>query len=242
MRSRCAALVCVSLFLRTRELDGPFWIDEGLSVGIASYPLTDIPGVLIQDGSPPLYYMLLHVWIALFGSGVAATHAFSILFALAAIPAALWAGWSLFGRRAGWAAAALAAFNPYLTIYAQETRMYTLLSFLSILAAAAFLHAFAFRRRGYLPVFAGLLIVMVYTHNWALFFTAGALVAFALILKMSSDRRGASEGRRARVRRRRDRVPALGADAHLEQAQHTGRAVVEYAGVRRSSSEGFLVV
>ena len=225
------ALVCVSLFVRTRDLHGPFWIDEGLSVGIASYPLSDIPGVLVQDGSPPLYYMLLHVWIALFGSGVEATHAFSILFALAAIPAALWAGWSLFGRRAGWAAAALAAFNPYLTIYAQETRMYAFLSFLSILTAAAFLHAFAFRRRGYLPVFAGLLIVMVYTHNWALFFTAGALVAFALDPEDVERPARASEGRRARVRRRRDRVPALASDPDLAGAAHR-RAVVEQAGLR----------
>ena len=37
-------LLAVSLLLRTRELDVGFWIDEGLSVGIADRPLTDIPG------------------------------------------------------------------------------------------------------------------------------------------------------------------------------------------------------
>jgi mannosyltransferase len=60
-------LVAVSVALRTTELGAGFWIDEGLSVGIADRPLTDIPGVLRRGGSPPLYYLLLHVWLALAG-------------------------------------------------------------------------------------------------------------------------------------------------------------------------------
>ena len=62
------ALVVVSLLLRTRELDVGFWIDEGISVGIADRPLIDIPGTLRLDGSPPLYYMLLHVWMQVAGT------------------------------------------------------------------------------------------------------------------------------------------------------------------------------
>ncbi len=117
------ALVALSIFLRTRVVAAGYWIDEGLSVGIGSFPLTEIPGVLRQDGSPPLYYMLLHLWMDAFGTGEPATHAFSLVAALATIPTALWAGWSLFGRAAGWIAALLAACNTFLTIYAQETRM-----------------------------------------------------------------------------------------------------------------------
>ena len=48
-------LIALSVLLRTRQLDVGFWIDEGLSVGIADRPIGDIPGVLRQDGSPPLY-------------------------------------------------------------------------------------------------------------------------------------------------------------------------------------------
>ncbi|MDQ6911086.1 MAG: hypothetical protein M3Z84_09955, partial [Actinomycetota bacterium] len=36
------------------------WLDEALSVNIASLPLGDIPGALRHDGAPPLYYLLLH--------------------------------------------------------------------------------------------------------------------------------------------------------------------------------------
>src|SRR3954466_6692785 len=114
------ALVVVSLLLRTRELNVGYWIDEGLSVGIADRPLTDIPGVLRQDGSPPLFYLLLHVWMAVFGQSEEATRALALVCASLAIPVAWWAGRVLFGTRAAWMAAVLSAANPFLTRYAQE--------------------------------------------------------------------------------------------------------------------------
>jgi hypothetical protein len=184
-----ALLLAVSLFLRTRALDAGYWTDEGLSVGIASFPLSEIPGVLRQDGSPPLYYVLLHFWLDWFGAGEEATHAFSLLFALLAIPAALWAGWSLFGRRAGWVAATLAALNPFLTVYAQETRMYSLVILLSLVVTAAFLHAFAFRRRRYLPLFAASAALLLYTHNWAIFLLVGSLAGLVAIERLAGGRR-----------------------------------------------------
>ena len=39
-----AFLVGLSLALRTQAIHARFWIDEGLSVGISSHPLSDIPG------------------------------------------------------------------------------------------------------------------------------------------------------------------------------------------------------
>ena len=46
------ALMALSAYARTREIKVWFWIDEALSVGISSHPLTDIPHVLRMDGSP----------------------------------------------------------------------------------------------------------------------------------------------------------------------------------------------
>src|ERR1700678_1876078 len=36
------------------------WLDEALTVDIARAPLHQIPGLLADDGAPPLYYYLLH--------------------------------------------------------------------------------------------------------------------------------------------------------------------------------------
>jgi mannosyltransferase len=80
------AVTVVSALLRTGDLHAGFWIDEGIAVGIASHPLGDIPALLRQDGSPPLYYLLLHGWLALTGDGEAATRTLSLLFAAIAVP------------------------------------------------------------------------------------------------------------------------------------------------------------
>ena len=68
-------LLAVSAFLRTNSLGESLWMDEGLSIGIASQPLLDIPGLLRMDGSPPFYYMLLSAWMDLVGDGPADTQA-----------------------------------------------------------------------------------------------------------------------------------------------------------------------
>ena len=122
-------LLVVSLLLRTRQLDVGYWIDEGLSVGIADRSLSDIPFALREDGSPPLYYMLLHFWLDVAGRTEAGVRGLSLLFALLAIPAAWWAGRQIWGtQRAAWFAAVLMAFIPFLAQYAQEARMYSLVA------------------------------------------------------------------------------------------------------------------
>src|SRR5918998_1899706 len=183
------ALVLISLYLRTRALGASLWMDEGLSIGIPPQPFFDIPGVLRQDGSPPLYYLALSLWMDIFGNCPAETQGLSVAFSLLAIPGGLWAGWSLFGRRAGLICAALGAFNPFLTTYAQETRMYSLMVVLSLLTCAAFLHVYVYRNRKYLPLFAGLLAAMLYTHGWGIFVGAGTRVAAAAPLLSADGRR-----------------------------------------------------
>ena len=176
-----AALMLGSLLLRTGALDSSYWIDEGISIGIASRDLLDIPRTLGQDGSPPLYYLLLHGWMALVGTGEAATRALSLLFALAAVPVAWWAGSALFERRVGVLAAAGAAGSPFLTYYAQETRMYSLVVILSLLACASFVLAFLHGRRVHLVLLGLWMTLLLYTHSWAVYLAAGLAVAWLVL-------------------------------------------------------------
>src|SRR5215217_5224416 len=183
-------LVLLSVLLRTNQLGIGFWIDEGLSVGIADRPAIDIPGILRQDGSPPLYYTLLHFWIRVFGTSEGAARSLSLVFAALSIPAAWWAARSLFGARAAWIAAVLATSNAFITHYAQEARMYALVVLLGLVVCGAFGRTFLGgltgreQRRWAVGLAAGL-AAMLYTHNWALFFaTACGLAWLAMLARM----------------------------------------------------------
>jgi 4-amino-4-deoxy-L-arabinose transferase-like glycosyltransferase len=178
-------LIAASVYFRSQLLNGQYWMDEAISVGIASHPLGQIPGVLRMDGSPPLYYFLLHFWIQIFGNGEAATHSLSLLFATLCIPVSYWSAHSLFGKRAALMTATLFALNPFLTQYAQETRMYTLMALLGLLATTGFIHGFVYRRRKYVALFAVSQALMLYTHAWGLFFGAGSLVALIIVYYLS---------------------------------------------------------
>ncbi len=183
-------LLAASSVLRGRYLTGQLWSDEANTVGIATHSLTAIPGVLAHGGGAPLYFLVLHVWMRLFGTGAPAVHALSLLCGLATIPVAMWVGWSLLGRRGGYIAATLFAFNAYLTKYSEEARPYELLTLLALIAIGAFLHTFVLRRRGRLPVFVVALTLMLYTDAWSLFFAAALMLALIPAWITSEDRRG----------------------------------------------------
>jgi mannosyltransferase len=182
-------LTVFSIYVRTRAIGGSFWMDEGLSVGIASHPLTDIPGVLHHDGSPPFYYMLLHVWMDVAGRSETAVHWLSLIFSLLTIPVGMWAGWSLWGRRAGYIVAVLCAANPFLTAYGEEARMYSLMTFLGLIATASFVHAFIYGRRRYIVPFVIAMTGVIYTHNWGLFYGIATFVALIPIYRRTEDKR-----------------------------------------------------
>lgn len=188
-------LCAASLVLRSRELGIGFWIDEGLSVGIADRPLSDIPSALRQDGSPPVYYTLLHFWIRVLGRGEAQVRGLSLLCALAIIPLAWWGARALFGARAAWMAAVLAALDPFLTQYAQEARMYALVALLTTIATTCFVCAYALdarsprARRPWLAGFSVSVAIALYTHNWALFFTAACAAAWLVLFVLAEAER-----------------------------------------------------
>lgn len=183
-----AALVLVAAMLRIPNLGRAYWVDEGISVGIGSSPLSQIPHLLRLDGSPPLFYVVLHFWLQAFGASPVSTHVLALLISLAVIPVAFWAGRTLFGREAGFAAAALAATSPFLTWYGTETRMYTLLVGLCLVALTFTVRAVRYRiRRDALGAVVASAAV-IYTHNWGLYVVA---VTAAVVLAQawrSSDR------------------------------------------------------
>lgn len=198
-----ALLVVVALVERVPRLGIRYWGDEAISVGIAGRPLHEIPHYLGFDGSPPLWYVLLHWWMAAFGHSEVATHSFSLLVSLVAIPVAWWCADVLFSRRAARAAALLAAVSPYLTYYGTETRMYALLGVLSMVAVTATIRyyrepASATKWRGggwrgdpslrWLALAVVASDAVLYTHNWGLFLIGVLFLSGLLGVRRRGDR------------------------------------------------------
>ena len=180
-------LCAIGAYFRLRYVSYEFWMDEAITVGIASHHLTQIPGVLRNDGSPPLFYMILHVWMSLFGDSEASTHTLTAVIGTLTVPVGMWAGWSLFGRRAGIIAAIMFAFNAFIIVYSGETRMYVLMSLWGVLATAGFLHGFVYRRRRYVLLYGISQALMLYTHAWSLFFGASTAIAIGILYRIGDE-------------------------------------------------------
>ena len=102
------------------------WLDEALSVNIARLPLGDLRAALQHDGAPPLYYVLLHVWTGVLGSGDVAVRSLSAVLGVGTLVACWYAARRSFGTTAAWLAIVVIATNPFLIRYATEARMYML--------------------------------------------------------------------------------------------------------------------
>jgi hypothetical protein len=106
------------------------WLDETFSVWIANHSVTDILQWIIKiDQHPPLYYLLLHYWISLNGDTPYDVRMLSALFGAGTIPIIYLIGKRISGALMGLAAAVFMALSLFNIYYAQETRMYTLLTF-----------------------------------------------------------------------------------------------------------------
>ncbi|MGH9104902.1 MAG: glycosyltransferase family 39 protein, partial [Acidimicrobiales bacterium] len=165
------------------------WLDEALSVNIAKLPLTQMPGALVQDGSPPLYYLVLHYWMDAFGQGDFAVRALSSLFSVATLPFLWLAGLRLGGRRTAWAALLLGASSPWAIYYGSYARMYSLMALEAVLFYLALCRAMEEPSRRRLVALGALTAVLMYTHYWDLYLV-GVATAWLLWRTWSEAKQG----------------------------------------------------
>ena len=114
------------------------WLDETFSVWVANHSVVDMLQWIIKiDQHPPLYYLLLHYWIALNGDTPYYARLLSALFGAGTIPIIYLIGKRMSGAVMGLAAAVFLALSLFNIYYAQETRMYTFLTFNAAVAIYA---------------------------------------------------------------------------------------------------------
>jgi hypothetical protein len=168
------AIAVVMRFASTSHL----WLDEALTVNIARLPLRKIPTALRRDGSPPLYYAMLHVWMRVFGTGDTAARALPGLLGVFTIPLAYFCGGGLrsggrqFDRRAAVTTMLLVATSPWAIRYSTENRMYSLAILLVLLGFLAVSKAIRSPTQWSLAAVALVTAALLYTTYWAFFLLA----------------------------------------------------------------------
>ncbi|MCX7683392.1 MAG: glycosyltransferase family 39 protein [Anaerolineae bacterium] len=126
------AIIALGWVLRLAQIaELALWLDEAFSIWLAWHPLRDILGWVVKiDQHPPLYYFLLHYWVSLTGDTAFAVRTLSAILGVATIPVVYRIGCCLADgdRVVGLLAALILALSPFHVHFAQEARMYTLLT------------------------------------------------------------------------------------------------------------------
>lgn len=129
--------------------------------------------LVIEDAQhPPLYYILVRLWVQGLGHSVAVIRSLSALISLLVFPCIYYLCLELFNSPlVGWLAIALIAISPFHVLYAQEAREYSLWIVMILLSSWALFRALRITAKD----------EKINWQNWAIY-----AVSFALSLYTSS--------------------------------------------------------
>ncbi len=135
-----AAITALAALLRFAMLGSQsYWVDEAQ----AAHELHLSFGAMLSaigsgEPNPPLFFVVGWVWAKIFGTSEVGLRSLSAVLGCAVIPITYLCGRELVSKRAGLAAALLAAVSPFMIWYSQEAREYMLLAALSGLSLLYF--------------------------------------------------------------------------------------------------------
>ncbi|PSP80114.1 hypothetical protein BRC81_02675 [Halobacteriales archaeon QS_1_68_20] len=169
-----AGIVVLGVALRVYGLDGwSLYGDELYSItSRGALPPSEILTVPIPlDSHPPLYYLLLHFWMDLFGNSVASARALSVILSAAGMVLLYLLGAQLYDDRVGLLAALLYAVSTFQIHYGRIARMYSLFVVLTLASWYTFVRL---REKSTASAVGYVLstVLLVYTHVFALFVVA----------------------------------------------------------------------
>lgn len=248
IRSRLALLfivLCTLLAagLRTHAATrSGLWGDECLFLAVVQSPT--VPALLqflhFHESHPPLFYLMMRGWIALFGGSDLSVLVPPVLFSIATVPVAYVIGIRVFGRRTGLIAALLTAVSPTLTEYGVLVRPYSWLPLLCLgsvyylwrLLSAPSRERRPMELRRDAAIYAALLLLLIYSHNWGVVVLAGHWLGVSLLaLRDATFRRRLCPWLSAQAAVLALYAPWLSAAAY--QGAHAGHVPVAYELVLR---------
>lgn len=162
--ARWFALVAgLHVALAVPGLSEPVWLDEAVTIQLCRLPLS-IATTATYDSTPPVYYLLVHAWGALFGCEAAAIRHLSLALSTLSVALLLALGATWFNLQTGLVAAVLLATSNLQLHYAVEARCYTLVELLLLVSYWSFFALRESAKRSTAIVLAIVNAAVVQTH------------------------------------------------------------------------------
>lgn len=181
-------LIATALAVRLVGLSlDSLWFDEVYSVRAAQLGLGQIVSLTVGDVHPPLYYLLLHFWIRLFGETETSVRLLSVFFSVLTVVVVYQLGLKLFNRRTAFFAALFTALSPFQVFYAQETRMYSQFTFLGAASVYFFICWLKDDKRLSALFYVISTTLLLYTHLYAGFVVIAQVLYLVLLFIKARD-------------------------------------------------------
>ena len=177
-----ALIIIAGAFLQMYHIDKEsLWTDEMFSLSHARQ--VDIPALLAaveeREAAPPLYYIVLHYWIKIFGTSEMAVRALSAAFGVLSIIALFFVVSQIYSRKTALLASALMATSMLHVLYAQEARLYMMFTFVTLLSTYFFVRWLQKPDKRYAVLYGVSMVIAAYTNYMAV--VVIALLTFALL-------------------------------------------------------------
>ncbi len=191
-------VVALSAALRFHGLgDEPLWLDEAYSWWDARQSLGTLWSLVPHcDPHPPLYFVLLKGWVALFGDEAEALRALSALIGVGTTIVIVAAG-RIISPTVGWVAGLMYALTPFQIEFAHEARPYALLCFGASLLVYGALRVLRGRQqlastfdRGWVALGLGAALVL-WSNNTSAFLVGAICLVFAAVFWLDRGTRRA---------------------------------------------------
>jgi len=163
----------LGLFLRICYLGAEsMWLDEIFSVEMSHLnPINIVKENMLQgDSNPPLYYVLLHYWVIMFGDSEFASRMLSVIPGSLSVLLIYKFGRELFNKNAGLIAALIMAVSVFQIKYSQEARTYSLIVFLTLFSNYLFLRLLSGYRYKYVLGYVFITAALIYAHYYWVFY------------------------------------------------------------------------
>ena len=154
------------------------WLDESFSIWAAKQSFSQMMDIARWDPHPPLHYLLLKFWMAIFGTSEASARGLSAVAGAGAVWAIGHLFFTLRQTETGLYAASLLAFSPMHVWFSQETRSVTLFFLAAVLTTATFLRVMqdpTWRNAAFYVLSA---VFVFHTHAYSVFLFAALLAIY----------------------------------------------------------------